>query len=69
MWSKSKFICEKIDVRKIDIEDVLSSLVFVFFFNNLDVVDGKDFIVVILDELVSMFDDEMYLRFKIGMIL
>ena len=37
--------------------------------NNPDAVDGKDPTVVILDELASMPDDEMYSRFKTGMTL
>ncbi|HEK6295061.1 TPA: terminase [Staphylococcus aureus] len=69
MRSKSKFIREKTDVRKTDIEDVLSSSVFAPLSNNPDAVDGKDPTVVILDELASMPDDEMYSRFKTGMTL
>ncbi|MGF2021777.1 terminase large subunit domain-containing protein, partial [Staphylococcus aureus] len=59
MRSKSKFIREKTDVRKTDIEDVLSSSVFAPLSNNPDAVDGKDPTVAILDELASMPDDEM----------
>lgn len=69
MRSKSKFIREKTDVRKTDIEDVLSSSVFAPLSNNPDAVDGKDPTVAILDELASMPDDEMYSRFKTGMTL
>ncbi len=69
MRSKSKFIRGKTDVRKTDIEDVLSSSVFAPLSNNPDAVDGKDPTVAILDELASMPDDEMYSRFKTGMIL
>ncbi|HEB2222671.1 TPA: terminase, partial [Staphylococcus aureus] len=69
MRSKSKFIREKTDVRKADIEDILSSSVFAPLSNNPDAVDGKDPTVAILDELASMPDDEMYSRFKTGMTL
>ncbi|NGW68547.1 terminase, partial [Staphylococcus aureus] len=69
MRSKSKLIREKTDVRKTDIEDVLSSSVFAPLSNNPDAVDGKDPTVAILDELASMPDDEMYSRFKTGMTL
>lgn len=63
----SKSLREQLEMRKTDIVHIKSDSKFMALSNNPDAIDGKNPSVVLLDELASMPDAEMYSRLKTGM--
>lgn len=63
----SKSLRDRLEMRKTDIVDIPSDSKFMALSNNPDAIDGKNPSLVLLDELASMPDDEMYSRLKTGM--
>lgn len=63
----SKSLRKQLEMRKTDIVHAPSDSKFMALSNNPDAVDGKNPSLVLLDELASMPDDEMYSRLKTGM--
>ncbi|MCD2137179.1 terminase large subunit [Salinicoccus halitifaciens] len=65
--ANSKTLRNRLEMRKTDIVDKPSDSKMMALSNNPDAVDGKNPAVVLLDELASVPDDEMYSRLKTGM--
>ena len=63
----SKALRDRLEMRKTDIVDTVSDSKLMALSNNPDAIDGKNPSTVLLDELASMPDDEMYSRLKTGM--
>lgn len=67
--SDSKLLREQLEMRKTDIVHIPSDSKLQSLSNNPDAIDGKNPSVVLLDELASMPDDELFSRLKTGMSL
>lgn len=65
--AESKALRDRLEMRKTDIVDKVSDSKLLALSNNPDAIDGKNPSTVLLDELASMPDDEMYSRLKTGM--
>src|SRR5699024_8808334 len=65
--AESKALRDRLEMRKTDIVDTVSDSKLMALSNNPDAIDGKNPSTVLLDELASMPDDEMYSRLKTGM--
>src|SRR5699024_2377631 len=65
--ANSKSLRQSLEMRKTDIVHIPSDSKFLALSNNPDAIDGKNPSTVLLDELASMPDAEMYSRLKTGM--
>lgn len=65
--ANSPSLRSRLEMRKTDIVDKVSDSKLQALSNNPDAIDGKNPSTVLLDELASMPDDEMYSRLKTGM--